>query len=56
MLNDDENTNLKEPKSEKITEPLREWRHSPSDTPLFLRDGPEGDKGNAQDEKDKTEE
>ena len=27
-----------------------------SSTPLFLRDRPEGDKGNAQDEKDETEE
>ena len=25
-------------------------------TPLFIRDSPEGDKGNAQDEKDETEE
>ena len=28
----------------------------PNATPLFLRDTPEGKKGNAQDEKDETEE
>ena len=27
-----------------------------SSTPLFMRDGPDGNKGNAQDEKDETEE
>jgi hypothetical protein len=27
-----------------------------SSTPLFMRDSPEGNKGNAQDEKDETEE
>ena len=57
ILNQDENTKVKEPMTEpKIKEVDRERGHPASDTPLFLRDGSEGDKGNAQDEKDKTKE
>lgn len=53
----DQNTNVNELNSEKETEePLRESLHQESDIPLFLRDGSDGKKGNAQDEKDKTEE
>jgi hypothetical protein len=43
--------------SEKETEePVRDLLHQQSDVPLFLRDSAEGQKGDAQDEKDKTEE
>ena len=43
--------------SEKETKaPPREWLHQEPDIPLFLRDGSDGQKGNAQDEKDETEE
>ena len=35
-------------------EPVSEKKESP--TPLFMSDSPEGNKGNAQDEKDETEE
>jgi hypothetical protein len=41
---------------QKTKEPVRELLHHESDTPLFLRDGSDGEKGNAQDEKDKTAE
>lgn len=34
--------------------PASEPPNQESDTPLFLRDGAEGKKGDAQDEKDKT--
>jgi hypothetical protein len=37
---------------ERVTKPLRKE----SSTPLFMSDSPEGKKGNAQDEKDETEE
>jgi hypothetical protein len=37
-------------------EPVTKSLLKQSSTPLFLRDSPEGDKGNAQDEKDETEE
>jgi len=47
--------NVNELNSEKETEaPVRELLHQESDIPLFLRDNPEGKKGDAQDEKDKT--
>ena len=36
------------------TQPARENARHESATPLFLRGGPEGNKGNAQDEKDAT--
>ena len=35
-------------------DPVEEVVNKESDIPLFLRDGPEGQKGNAQDEKDKS--
>ena len=57
ILSNDQNTNVNEPKAEpKITEPVRKLGHPPADTPLFLRDKSEGEKGNAQDEKDKSAE
>lgn len=57
ILNQDQNTNANELKSEpKIKEVDRERGDPEPDTPLFLRDGSEGEKGNAQDEKDKTAE
>jgi hypothetical protein len=57
ILKQDEKTKVNERKSEpKINEPVRELGNPPSDTPLFLREGSEGEKGNAQDEKDKSEE
>jgi hypothetical protein len=56
-LNNNQNTNVNEPKSEpKIKPTVWEPGYATSDTPLFLRDGSEADQGNAQDEKDKTEE
>ena len=49
--------NVNELNSEKETQaPVRELLHQESDTPLFLRDSSEGQKGDPQDEKDKTEE
>ena len=48
---------LNELNSEKGAEgPVRELLHQEPDVPLFLRDSSEGQKGDAQDEKDKTEE
>ena len=56
-MNQDQNTNMNEVNSrEKAKEPLRDLLHQEPDIPLFLRDGSEGKKGNAQDEKDKTTE
>lgn len=56
-MSNDQNTTVNEPKSEpKITEPVRELGRPSADTPLFLRDNSEGEKGNAQDEKDKSAE
>ena len=50
-----QNRNVNEVNSEKETEePVRELLHREPEVPLFLRDGPEGKKGDAQDEKDKT--
>ena len=40
----------------KDEEPVTKSPLKESSTPLFLRDSPDGDKGNAQDEKDETEE
>lgn len=37
-----------------VSEPLDQESARESDTPLFLRDSSEGQKGDAQDEKDKT--
>lgn len=37
-------------------EPMPEILFKESSTPLFMRDSPEGNKDNAQDEKDETEE
>ena len=37
-------------------EPVSESFLRESETPLFMKDGPGGNKGNAQDEKDETEE
>ena len=37
-------------------DPVEEVINKKSDIPLFLRDSSEGQKGNAQDEKDETEE
>jgi hypothetical protein len=52
-LHQDKNVNELRP--EKETEaPLTELLHQEPEIPLFLRDGPEGKKGDAQDEKDKT--
>ena len=46
---------LNELNSEKETEePVRELLHQEPEVPLFLKDGSEGKKGDAQDEKDKT--
>lgn len=48
---------MNELNSEKdIEERIKELLHQESDTPLFLRDSSEGQKGDPQDEKDKTEE
>lgn len=56
-LNKGQNTNVNELNSEKETEePVGELLHQAHDVPLFLRDSSEGQKGDAQDEKDKTEE
>lgn len=47
--------NVNEVNSEVETEePVRELLHQEPEVPLFLRDGSEGKKGDAQDEKDKT--
>ena len=37
-------------------EPVSEWILNESETPLFMKDGPGGNQGNAQDEKNETEE
>lgn len=37
-------------------EPVSEILHKESSTPLFIKDRPGGNEGNAQDEKDETEE
>lgn len=58
-MNQDQNTNVNELNSEPETEGgVGELLHHESDqeseVPLFLRDSSEGQKGDAQDEKDKT--
>ncbi len=54
-MNEDQNTNVNELNSEKETEePVKELLHQEPEIPLFLRDSSEGQKGDAQDEKDKT--
>jgi hypothetical protein len=40
----------------KTKPPVRLMLRQEPETPLFLRDGSDGKKGDAQDEKDKTEE
>jgi hypothetical protein len=62
-LNHNQNTNVNEPDFEprgglkdKSENPVGGMISKKSDLPLFLRDSSEGQKGNAQDEKDKTEE
>ena len=56
-LNQDQDTNRTETNSEEATEvPVKELPLQESDVPLFLRDSSDGDKGDAQDEKDKTAE
>ena len=56
-MNQDQNTKPTEPDSEEAIEVrVKELLHQESDVPLFLRDSADGDKGDAQDEKDKTEE
>ncbi|MDT5158168.1 MAG: hypothetical protein QOC99_3687 [Acidobacteriota bacterium] len=39
-----------------VTEPIYKVPFDTSSTPLFLRDSPDGQKGDAQDEKDEMEE
>jgi hypothetical protein len=56
-VNQDQDTNPNERKSEKESEELEpNLLHQESDVPLFLRDGSDGKKGDAQDEKDNAEE
>ena len=56
-MNQDQDTNRNEPNSGKETEVrVKELLHQEADVPLFLRDSSDGEKGDAQDEKDKTEE
>ena len=52
-----QDTSVNELNSEpKTKEPVRQLLHQDSDIPLFLRDRSDSKKGDAQDEKDKTEE
>ena len=52
-----QDTNVNDLNSEREAEaPLRELLHQEPEIPLFLRDGSDGQKGDAQNEKDKTEE
>lgn len=56
-MNQDQNPNRTEADLEKAPEvPVKELLHQEADVPLFLRDGSDGEKGDAQDEKDKTAE
>ena len=62
-MNQDQNANVKELSFEpggalkdKSKDPVEETIPKKPDLPLFLRDSSEGPKGDAQDEKDKTEE
>jgi hypothetical protein len=52
-MSEDSNKSEQEPKEEiKTKEPLKERTDEQSSLPLFLRNSSEGDKGDAQDEKD----
>jgi hypothetical protein len=51
-LHQDKNVN--ELNSENETEPVRELLYQEPEIPLFLRDSSEGQKGDPQDEKDRT--
>jgi hypothetical protein len=56
-LNQNQDTTRSEPDSGKATEVrVKELLHQEADVPLFLRDRADGEKGDAQDEKDKTAE
>ena len=55
-MNQDQNPNRTEADSGKETKVRKELLHQEADVPLFLRDSSDGEKGDAQDEKDKTEE
>jgi len=56
-LNQDQSQNKTQLNLEKEPEVLvRELLHQEAAVPLFLRDSSDGQKGDAQDEKDKTEE
>ena len=56
-MNQDRDTNRTELNSGKKAEvPVKELLHQEADVPLFLRDSSDGEKGDAQDEKDKAEE
>ena len=56
-MNQDPDADRNEPDAGKETEVLeKDFLRQEADVPLFLRDGSDGDKGDAQDEKDKTAE
>lgn len=56
-MNQDQNPNRTEADSGKETKVrVKEPLHQEADVPLFLRDSSDGEKGDAQDETDKTEE
>ncbi len=56
-MNQDQSQNKTQLNLEKEPEVLvRELLHQEAAVPLFLRDSSDGQKGDAQDEKDKTEE
>jgi len=54
-LNQDQHTNVNARNCEQKT-PVRELLRQEPNAPLFLSDGSDGEKGNAQDEKDATAE
>jgi len=57
ILNSDQNQNVNEPNCENAApELVRIPSEQESEVPLFLRDGSDGQKGDDQDEKDKTKE
>ena len=56
-MNQDQNPNRTDADSAEVPEvPEKELLPQESDVPLFLRDSSDGEKGDAQDEKDKTAE
>jgi hypothetical protein len=56
-LNQEQNRDVKELNSQQRTkDAVRSLLHQEPEVPLFLRDGSDGEKGNAQDEKDETAE